>query len=393
MENFKDADGNELYNFEKVIACALLLLFTCFSAYLILGLWPDRIPLPTEKVQAYYQCKLFHVKLVKITDEKADALANLQVLNAAECSDQENNCRPDTIKRMSTSLKKGAAPSKTKTKEERQLDSLQAVAAAKSGIATEIEEAKKALAKSLSVEARAKSGLDSVNKSKETFAQLLNDKYMFDKLIHLNTLQLMLVALAGFLGNMIYIGASFTTFLGSGQFKRSWLLWYIIKPLIAAGLAIAIYFLLCGGFLTLNNSANSININAIMSLALLTGLYTDRATLKLGEVFDVVFKGKKENGADQLVGAPKVSAIMPSEFIRGSENKISVVGEAFQTGKVKLYLDDVELESEIKTSLITANYIPGDDVAGKTKMRLTVKSGKGALIAEKEIILKDPPAI
>src|ERR1019366_9213395 len=45
-------------------------------------------------------------------------------------------------------------------------------------------------------------------------------------LINLNVLLLELVAAAGFLGNMIYISISFTTFVGAGMFKKSWLLWY-----------------------------------------------------------------------------------------------------------------------------------------------------------------------
>lgn len=54
---------------------------------------------------------------------------------------------------------------------------------------------------------------------------------------------LILVAFGGFLGNMIYIAASFT-----------------------------------------------INIYGLMTLSLLAGLFTDRTTLKLKEVFDVLLK-------------------------------------------------------------------------------------------------------
>lgn len=392
MSYEKDSDGNELGTLGKITAGILLLFVTGLSAYLIVGLWPDRIPLPTEKVQAYYQFKLFNVRLVKITDRMADSLGDLQVLNSLDRDTNGRDCVQDSIKIKSAPSTKVSALLKIKIKAQRQLDSLQKGAAGvKDKDTTKIKEAKQELAKaSLAEKKEWQHLIDSVHKAKEGYKVLSRYKHSFDELIHLNTLQLMLVALGGFLGNIIYIGTSFTAFLGSGQFKQSWLLWYLVKPLTASGLAIAIYFLLCGGFLTLNNSSNSINLNAIMGLAILTGLFTDKATLKLGEIFEVVFKSNKDNRSDQLVGPPKVTAITPSELIRKSENKINVTGEGFQIGKIKLFIDDVELETEIKTNLITAKYIPGDDPVGKSKIRLTVKSDKGALVAEKDITLKDP---
>src|ERR1700754_2504358 len=55
--------------------------------------------------------------------------------------------------------------------------------------------------------------------------------------IQFSTLILILVAAAGFLGNMIFVASSFGAFVGSGKFRRSWILWYFVKPFTGSGLA------------------------------------------------------------------------------------------------------------------------------------------------------------
>ncbi len=124
---------------------------------------------------------------------------------------------------------------------------------------------------------------------KEDLAKIPSTE-LYPGLIHLNTILLLLVATAGFLGNMIYIATSFTTFVGAGKFKKSWLLWYCVKPFTAAALAIGMYFVFRGGFLNMSDDSTNINLYGVMTLSVLTGLFTDRATLKLKEVFDVLLK-------------------------------------------------------------------------------------------------------
>jgi hypothetical protein len=93
---------------------------------------------------------------------------------------------------------------------------------------------------------------------------------------------------------MIYIATSFTTFVGAGKFKKSWILWYCVKPFTAAALALGMYFVFRGGFLNMSDDSTNINLYGVMTLSILTGLFTDRATLKLKEVFDVLLKPSEE---------------------------------------------------------------------------------------------------
>ena len=126
-------------------------------------------------------------------------------------------------------------------------------------------------------------------------------------LIHINTLLLILVALGGFAGNMIHIATSFVTFIGDKKFERSWILWYCVKPFTAAALALGFYFVLRGGFLNTSAEAPNINLYGVMTIAILTGLFTDTATLKMKEVFEVLFKPKdeREGKRDEVPLKPK----------------------------------------------------------------------------------------
>ena len=111
--------------------------------------------------------------------------------------------------------------------------------------------------------------------------------------LHLNTLLFLLVALAGFLGSMIHLSTSFTNYLSAGQLKSNWLIWYLVKPFTATGVSLVFYFLLKAGLLNFDNGGG-INLYGIVILSALTGLYTDKATLKLEEIFTTIFKPKDE---------------------------------------------------------------------------------------------------
>ncbi|HUP10750.1 MAG TPA: hypothetical protein VM187_01015, partial [Niastella sp.] len=114
------------------------------------------------------------------------------------------------------------------------------------------------------------------------------------KHIHLNTILLIMVATGGFLGNMIHIATSFTTYIGAGSFRKSWILWYWVRPFTASALALALYF----AFGASNNPGN-VDIDRTLTIAVLAGLFTDIATQKLKEVFDVIFN-PKQNRPDPL---------------------------------------------------------------------------------------------
>lgn len=101
---------------------------------------------------------------------------------------------------------------------------------------------------------------------------------------------ILLVILSGFLGSYVHITTSFSNFVGSNKFEASWLWWYILRPLVGMSLALIFYLVFRGGLFAGDTSANDLNIYGVLTIAALSGLFSDRATLKLAEIYDNLFK-------------------------------------------------------------------------------------------------------
>jgi len=61
---------------------------------------------------------------------------------------------------------------------------------------------------------------------------------------------LLLMVLGGALGANVHLIISFTAFVGNRTFVTTWIPWYLLRPLIGAGMAMFFYMLLRGGILT-----------------------------------------------------------------------------------------------------------------------------------------------
>jgi hypothetical protein len=209
------------------------------------------------------------------------------------------------------------------------------------------------------------------------------------KRIHLNTILLILVALMGFLGNMVHIASSFTSFIGNGTFKRSWILWYFVKPFTASALAIIVYFIIRAGFLSYGTGAAGISLYGILAVAAFAGLFTDSATLKLKEVFEVIFKPKDERDDKLVEPEISVTSVSPLSIPQSGESTIILKGANLDTEGIKITLDGIEMTTPTKAKdNIEIKYIPTQAAiaAGKTVLVLRDKSGKPKVT--KEIIIR-----
>ncbi|HEX7903638.1 MAG TPA: IPT/TIG domain-containing protein [Chitinophagaceae bacterium] len=323
-KNITDNDGNEISRLEKWMAGIVLMLFTVISALGIIAYWPDRLPDPSQKIASLYEHKLFHICLVRIPD---------------------SICCPDSVNIPISTYKDSNIPQPATKQLRDSLDSLITISPA-----------------------------DSLPNKKVT---VLSARAEAKELIHLNTLLLLLVAFGGFLGNMIHVSTSFTTFIGAGKFKRSWLLWYWVKPFTASALAIGIYFIFRAGFLNMSDGGQSINLYGLMTVSIMAGLFTDKATEKLKEIFEVIFKSK-EVRPDPLVDPFKITGITPSIIERGKENKLTLAGENLDKQKLLITINDEKMANLLITSTtITIAYTIPESQKDKTKFRVSVKDEKG----------------
>jgi hypothetical protein len=104
--------------------------------------------------------------------------------------------------------------------------------------------------------------------------------------------------LAGAMGSFIHAATSFSNYVGEGKIDRKWIWWYILRPVIGMAVALTFYMIFRAGLFA-GMQIELLNIYGVLTLAALSGLFTDRATLKLEEIFQSLFKPKDER-SDKL---------------------------------------------------------------------------------------------
>ncbi|MEP1094313.1 MAG: hypothetical protein ABJG78_04350 [Cyclobacteriaceae bacterium] len=120
--------------------------------------------------------------------------------------------------------------------------------------------------------------------------------YVFGQMVELGDNQriILLVVLSGLLGSFVHTMNSFSSFVGGNQFEKSWIWWYVLRPFVGMSIALIFYLVFRAGLFAGGAVAQDLNIYGILTLAALTGLFSDRATLKLEEVFENLFRPKDE---------------------------------------------------------------------------------------------------
>lgn len=198
--------------------------------------------------------------------------------------------------------------------------------------------------------------------------------------IHLNTILFLLVALSGFLGTMIHLATSFTNFVGSEKFKRSWVLWYFVKPFTGTAVALIFYFVLKAGLLNFDAGGGA-NPYGIVILSALAGLFTDKATLKLEEIFTTLFKPKDDRPNKLDASAFTVDSVEPKTLSLGIDNKITIKGKGFDSTQQVIKIGEIKITPEqnslvVTPTLITFQYKIDPVVQDQKEIALTITGEK-----------------
>ena len=115
---------------------------------------------------------------------------------------------------------------------------------------------------------------------------------------------LQLVAWGGALGGFLHMMTSFASALDTGPLHRSRYLRLAFRPIVGAGLAVVVYFVMQTGLLSPVSSAtppeaatsgppavgSATDVYRALAIACLTGLFARRAMDKLREVFFTLFQ-------------------------------------------------------------------------------------------------------
>ena len=111
---------------------------------------------------------------------------------------------------------------------------------------------------------------------------------------------IIIVLLAGALGSYIHAIKSLADFLGNRTLIASWFWWYITRPFLGMTLALVFYAALRGGLLVGTPAdVKFVNPFGAFTVAALVGMFADKATQKLGELFDTLFR-TEEKRSDKL---------------------------------------------------------------------------------------------
>jgi hypothetical protein len=124
---------------------------------------------------------------------------------------------------------------------------------------------------------------------------------------------ILVVLFAGVIGAFIQSLGSIAYHQANKNLLEEWAAWYVTRPFIGAGLALAIYLVLRAGFIGVGTDASSINIFGTAALAAISGMFTDKATTKLKEVANTLLRSEEKT-------KPKEETTEETE--EGTEKKI-----------------------------------------------------------------------
>ena len=133
---------------------------------------------------------------------------------------------------------------------------------------------------------------------------------------------LLLVLAAGTLGSSVYALKSLADYRGEAKFKDSWTMFYVIQPPEGAGIALIMYLVVRGGFLSANTDVKNVNQFGICAIAAMAGAFSDIAFMKLQEVFKALFN-PKDDRKDKVAG-PKVTTTSLPDAIAGTAYNLTL---------------------------------------------------------------------
>ena len=115
--------------------------------------------------------------------------------------------------------------------------------------------------------------------------------------------------LAGMVGACIFSFYAISLHLGYYKdFDDAWLAWYLLRPLMGAGLALIAYVLIRGGVLSVGSDLKNVNFLGVSGISFLVGLFAEQFLLKLHALADELFGKPPSETPTQETVQPAQSA-------------------------------------------------------------------------------------
>lgn len=191
---------------------------------------------------------------------------------------------------------------------------------------------------------------------------------------------LLLVLIMGAIGSWLHAASSFLDFVGNRNFITSWITWYLMRPILGAMMAVIFYVVIRAGLFPHSGiGIEAINPFSIAALAGLVGLFTQRATKKLADVFDALFPTQKKD-EDPLAPKPQsvlISQLSPDKVSVGTDNLIiQVTGNNFTEKTMAFVNSKIRSTSYISKESLSFSLLP-EDVKTAGELTITVYDPDG----------------
>jgi len=184
-----------------------------------------------------------------------------------------------------------------------------------------------------------------------------------------------LALVAGVCGSFLHAARSFAGYVGNRQLKASWSWWYFTRLPIGAVLGVLFYFVIRAGLLS--SSTDSVSPYGVVAFGALAGWFSERASDKLAEVFDVVFGVRKDKLKDPMhADEPSITVVTPSPVPAQVQPPADVTLDIEGTGfvqKSRALLGDKALATTFVTATkLKAVVTPAQRPVAGTKAELKV---------------------
>jgi hypothetical protein len=209
---------------------------------------------------------------------------------------------------------------------------------------------------------------------------------------------LLLTVGMGALGAWVHAASSFVRFVGNRQFVSSWAPWYLFRPLVGSGLALIFYTVLRAGLATTGGSTmGGLSHYSVAAFAGLVGLFSERASKKLADVFDALFTPRIQDqdldGLEEpaIVEAragdpPEIAELVPAWIEAGVEPvPIRVTGSGFQGDSV-VWVDGGPVPTTRVDDDTLEFTLEGEHRNGKGTLEVTVHGPSGSSSAKRLLV-------
>jgi hypothetical protein len=135
------------------------------------------------------------------------------------------------------------------------------------------------------------------------------------------------VVVAGALGGMVHALRSLYWYAGNRRLVRSWLLMYSLLPVVGALLALIVYLLIRGGFVTGFGPSVEVSPYGSAAMAALVGLFSENASAKLRQVFSTLLTPAEQGTDHAPPNLPDIKTFTPTSGPVGT--RVTITGSGF----------------------------------------------------------------